>query len=90
MSYEGYERYLCPNGHLWEIDAHLTMYDDEKQKCPRCKEEEVWHESIDDTNGEGVGTVLVLSKESKVCEKCESLLDAIWEIPSNVSQEAKE
>ena len=82
MSYEGYDRFLCKNGHLWRLDANLTMYDDKKQKCPKCNEEEVWHESVDETNGEGNATVLKLNKEkSKICKQCNSLLEATYEIP---------
>jgi len=82
MSYEGYDRFLCSNGHLWQIDAHITMYDEELQKCPICKEKEVWSEMIDETNGEGHPTILKLNKEkSKICEHCKTILQSIYEIP---------
>ena len=63
MSYEGYDRFLCKNGHLWKIDSNETMYDDEKQKCPVCRDEEVWSEMIDETNGEGNPTELELDNK---------------------------
>ncbi len=87
MSYEGYDRFLCSNGHLWEIDAHITMYDEELQKCPKCKGEEGWSESIDETNGEDdscfrAPTKLILdSEKTKICEHCETILEAIYLIP---------
>jgi len=84
MSYEGYDRFLCSNGHLWRLDANLTMYDEEKQKCPKCKEEEVWHESIDETNGEGNPTKLILdSEKTKMCEHCKTVLQAVYLIPND-------
>ena len=79
MSYEGYDRFLCSNGHLWELDAHVIMYDEELQKCPTCKEKEVWSEMIDETNGEGNPTKLVLDNEkTKVCKHCETVLQVIY------------
>ena len=82
MSYEGYDRFLCKNGHLWEVDALATMYDEEKQKCPVCKEEEVWSEMIDETNGEGHPTKLILDKKkSKICKECGTILQAVYLIP---------
>ena len=82
MSFEGYDRFLCSNGHLWELDAHSTMYDEELQKCPICGEEEVWNEMIDETNGEGSPTNLTLdNKQSSVCECCRSVLQAVYIIP---------
>lgn len=84
MSYEGYDRFLCSNGHLWEINAPMTMYDEELQKCPICREEEVWSEMIDETNGEGNPTLLVLdSEQTKICEHCETILEAVYLIPDD-------
>ncbi len=96
MSYEGYDRFLCSNGHLWQLDTHETMYDDKKQKCPKCGKEEVWSEMIDETNDEvwsemidetndeGNPTKLTLDNEqTKMCEHCETILDAIYLIPGS-------
>ena len=86
MSYEGYDRFLCSNGHLWQINAHVIMYDEELQKCPICKEKEVWSESIDETNGEGNPTRLVLdSEKTKVCEHCETVLQPFYLIPGDAN-----
>ncbi len=84
MSYEGYSRFLCSNGHLWEIDASILMYDEELQKCPICKEKEVWYEMIDETNGEGNPTKLILNNnKSKICEHCKTILEAVYLIPND-------
>ncbi len=86
MSYEGYDRFLCSNGHLWELGAHDTMYDEEKQRCPKCKGVEIWSEMIDETNEEGNPTKLILDNEkTKICEHCETVLDAIYIIPGDVN-----
>ena len=89
MSYEGYDRFLCSNGHLWEVDAHLTTYDDEKQRCPICNGAEVWSEMIDETNGEGNPTKLVLDdKKTKVCKHCETILQAVYIHPDDDGDDA--
>jgi hypothetical protein len=49
MSYEGYEQFMCKNGHLDEHDCYLapnTKY----WKCPTCKENCAWWNSVDQTN----------------------------------------
>jgi len=59
MSYEGYEQFLCPEGHLWTLDAFWYDYPSiETQNtqngwplCPDCKKLPVWKNSIDQTNG---------------------------------------
>lgn len=82
MSFEGYDRFLCKNGHLWELDIYKTMYDDEKQKCPICKEKEIWNEMIDETNGDGSPTKLKINKKkSKICEHCNTVLEAVYMMP---------
>jgi len=84
MSYEGYDRFLCSDGHLWELDAHSTMYDEEKQRCPICNKAEIWSEIINETNGDGNPTKLVLdSEKTKVCDHCETILQAIYLIPDD-------
>lgn len=48
MSYEGYIQYLCPKGHLWELNVYEL---DEIIVCPYCDREPVFHHSVDETNG---------------------------------------
>lgn len=63
MSYEGYERGLCKNGHLSTADCYVGLPD----KCPECGNSFVWWEGVDETNGEGNPTPLrVKSKKSRM------------------------
>lgn len=48
MSYEGYNEWLCRNGHYNTSDA----YQDDPKCCRHCKEPLVWSHSVDCTNGE--------------------------------------
>jgi len=48
MSYEGYEEYLCKNGHHWSEDCYMAP---DKPICPDCKEPHIWRHSVDQTNG---------------------------------------
>lgn len=48
MSYEGYEQYLCENGHLWEEAAYFTI---SLHVCPVCRSRAVFCHSVDETNG---------------------------------------
>jgi hypothetical protein len=52
MSYEGYEEFLCPNGHYFSYDA-MYMRDghDGPLLCPHCQQSPVWTRSVDVTNG---------------------------------------
>jgi len=50
MSFEGYHRVLCKNGHLEQIDVYGD-YDADNWTCPRCKEPVAWSEIVDETNG---------------------------------------
>ncbi len=58
MSYEGYEEFICENGHYTSIDSSYFSYGTdniEVQKkmkaCPCCGESYKWHCSVDQTNG---------------------------------------
>ncbi len=51
MSYEGYSQFLCKKGHYWTVDCNELMYAEDKQKCPKCGEEEVWENMVNVTNG---------------------------------------
>lgn len=47
MSYSGYTRCLCRNGHLSVYDCH----DDQPDLCPHCGAPWAWELSVDTTNG---------------------------------------
>lgn len=92
MSYEGYSRFICKNGHLWNIDAHLLMYDEDKQLCPKCGEPEVWENSVDLTNGsfddeenriDGFIELKVKKEISGICSECgeKHICERLYEIP---------
>lgn len=48
MSYEGYDQYVCLNGHYEARDCHTPL-----RKCPECGERFVWENAVDQTNGDG-------------------------------------
>jgi len=45
VSYEGYDQYLCGNGHYWSQDCY-----DDSRECPECKQPPVWWNAVDETN----------------------------------------
>lgn len=47
MSYEGYEQYLCAQGHYWIRDVYYSG----DIACPHCKGDAVWYNAVDETNG---------------------------------------
>lgn len=54
MSYEGYERVLCEDGHLHEYDCYEMpdFYNKENPwKCPDCGKSAAWVQGVDLTNG---------------------------------------
>lgn len=56
MSYEGYEEFICPNGHHWGVDASVFNYGNLEEReqayvCPHCKEKAKYACSVDETNG---------------------------------------
>ena len=56
MSYEGYEEYICPNGHYWAEDALNLVHasKNEVQKfttCRICNQYAQYECSVDQTNG---------------------------------------
>ena len=88
MSYEGYEMYLCANGHLELGDSLSGYFGEEPQNCTVCKEPLVWCYSVDQTNDGGVAPQLVEHKPEKVetCECCGHTRvteEATFCIPSN-------
>jgi hypothetical protein len=50
MSFEGYERILCENGHLFEYNVYSSVNLDE-WKCPYCHKKAAWSQIVDETNG---------------------------------------
>lgn len=99
MSYEGYSQFWCKNGHYWTRDCNLLMNWGEeptKQKCPVCKEEEVFENMVDVTNGSfddmegGDGTRIdnfiepkIKSETSGKCSACgrKHVCEVTYEIP---------
>lgn len=74
MSYRGFIRFLCENGHLTEFDSYMTdfIFDEAKNtttptKLCRCGKRFVWHEDIDETNG----TPKFVDKPLNECEEDE-------------------
>lgn len=53
MSYEGYEEYICLQGHYWSEDAYAYYGRDEEErpKCPHCQSQPCFHHAVDQTNG---------------------------------------
>jgi hypothetical protein len=56
MSYEGYEEYICVNGHYWAADALSLIHSTNAEKrsalvCPHCKKQAQYTCSVDQTNG---------------------------------------
>ena len=76
MSYEGYERGLCKNGHLDSADCYTGLPDE----CPVCRQPFVWREGVDQTNGEGVETKLrVKTKTARMVK----VFDYTYHIPKD-------
>lgn len=73
MSFEGYDRYLCQNGHLTEIDVYDPI-NNEDLPCQICGTKMVWHETIDETNGNDPNSVTQLKirtkRKLKRCKHC--------------------
>lgn len=58
MSYEGYNQFICKNGH--RFDAHEN-YGSQRDRCDVCQAEPAWCNSVDDTNCESDGVILDFS-----------------------------
>jgi hypothetical protein len=73
MSFDGFYRILCQNGHFHSGSCYL--YDAETWRCPDCEAPRAWDELIDQTNGynEEDEYKLELLQEAVVhtCEHCE-------------------
>ncbi len=90
MSFEGYERFLCENGHLHSFDVYNPNLPNENWKCPICKKPIAWYEIVDMTNGIENGveyeTWLIekTPKKYKICPTCnqkELIEEATYKIP---------
>jgi hypothetical protein len=72
MSYEGREVWLCANGHRRDFDCYNApnnyVTNESDYRCS-CGAPWVWSEAIDQTNCEGVESVLVVHR-SAVTETC--------------------
>lgn len=71
MSYEGYEVWLCSNGHRHTFDCYQTP-DWKEWACPHCGTPVAWMESVDETNCEPRPTRLTVDHPAvtKRCEHC--------------------
>jgi len=107
MSYEGYEQYMCANGHFWEEPCSYDWGAREIIACPdlvgrdedgkpiTCNQPVVWHNSVDETNGDEYGIFLVkdlVNKEDAKWEECSScgnkklISDETFEVPTGPVQ----
>lgn len=88
MSYEGYEQYICANGHYSEADAYCSP-----SLCPVCGSETGWHNRVDETNGDSVGIIplellnekfLISAEDTKICNLGHQHITqhAIYRVPS--------
>lgn len=70
MSYEGYEVWLCANGHRHFFDCHDTP--DEKTWACFCRASRAWSRSVDDTNGPGDEPALTVAQQAtySTCPCC--------------------
>ena len=71
MSYEGFERWLCRNGHLHEADCYNAP-NRRDWLCDICGEPMRWWEDVDQTNNAGVQTKLKVFEPAKTdtCDCC--------------------
>jgi hypothetical protein len=70
MSYEGYEEYMCEDGHYWAEDA-LYSLDISEFDCPDCKKKAIWNNPVDQTNDDGEQyRAKLIEKTPAVYETC--------------------
>ena len=88
MSFEGFYRILCENGHLTTIDVY-EWSDRGNWRCPTCLAPEAWRELIDQTNGYNVDdeTPLQVIKKATICccVKCNNqhvVAPPVYKIPN--------
>lgn len=68
MSYEGYEMYVCSQGHRWSYDVYARPLED--NRCPHRKETPAWSCSIDQTNREETEPTLEVAEAAPTCKSC--------------------
>jgi hypothetical protein len=79
MSYEGYEIYVCSNGHRWSRDVYDCYGDN---PCPHCGADVAWSCSVDCTNGDYDSPELELVEHAPVCKCCgQTTGPAVYKIP---------
>lgn len=69
MSYEGYEEYICENGHLFRQDASLVRWaNSDNIRCPEsdCEGGVVFTHAVDLTNGKYIYKDPDTGEETKV------------------------
>jgi len=71
MSYEGYIRVLCNNGHLTEWD-YYEYYNSEEPNTCHCGAKFVWRNDVDQTNCEEEKYIIKLevdkfNRDKKIC-----------------------
>jgi len=67
MSYEGYEVFVCLDGHRWSHD----VYDPGRSRsCPYCQKDAAWSCSVDQTNCEYEGPKLEIAEQAPTCKCC--------------------
>lgn len=89
MSFEGYYRMLCENGHLTSAEA-IGFNDPEEEPCIICQKKIVWWEIIDMTNGSDEAnpeTKLEIKKKAKIiicptCNRPETITECTYKIPT--------
>ena len=85
MSFEGYYQMICEKGHYSTIGVHLD--EPETFLCPACKEQIVWWNLVDTTNGsfyngKRIDRLIKMEVDKrKVCDKCGSVLETTFKIP---------
>lgn len=69
MSYEGYEQWLCKQGHYFCFDCYSLPLK-EKWECPVCGQGLAWTNGVDQTNGGEVRYVSLKIKTKTKFESC--------------------
>lgn len=87
MSYEGYNIYLCVNGHYNCYDC----MNEAPVECEDCKEAQAWVWAVDMTNDGGVEPVFMVHKPAEVeeCPTCghtKRVSEEQFEIPENAGR----
>jgi len=77
MSYTGYERVLCRNGHLEEAGCYEADFEMPEWRCGVCNESCAWWEQVDQTNDAGTQTHLAVYRRQQCrCSECGHQHDA--------------